>query len=329
MLTLIRPETSAPGCGPLLRPGAGAAYEVVFDRVAIRSAPTVHATTLEVKPQGSLLELFDWDDSRLWRRCPADLSGTTAGWAMLDHPEFGPLLRPKGSVLCVRPLEPLCVAAAEGRDEDLQRFLAQGLDANVRNADGLSPLMLASQAGALNCVVHLLEARAVSSTSVPGTADAMELASSTQVRSLLEALLGQGTPSTSDEAVEALGNLSLAARLAADRIMEELAEAEAQISEVRPRADILGAALLPAKKSGGTLYEVNHKAVAIRYLPSVHSEIVGTRIRGQTLTLFEADASGRWRRFDSDGCEEGWVLLHHHELGDLVRPVHREAKQNS
>ncbi|CAE7214722.1 unnamed protein product, partial [Symbiodinium pilosum] len=91
---LIRPETSQTDA-PLLPVGDGAVYEVLYDRVAIRSAASTTATTLEIKQKGESLELFEWDASRKWRRCAADVLATTAGWVLLDHPEFGPLVRPK------------------------------------------------------------------------------------------------------------------------------------------------------------------------------------------------------------------------------------------
>ncbi|CAJ1417810.1 unnamed protein product [Effrenium voratum] len=121
---LIRPETSEEG--PLLALGSGALYEVMFERVAIRSAPSTAATTLEIKQKGDALELFAWDESRLWRQCPADTLCNTAGWVMLDHPDFGPLVRPKGAPFCGTALAPLCRAAAEAQLAELRRFLRAG-----------------------------------------------------------------------------------------------------------------------------------------------------------------------------------------------------------
>eukprot|EP00440_Ansanella_granifera_P049531 gb/GFBE01053672.1/.p1 GENE.gb/GFBE01053672.1/~~gb/GFBE01053672.1/.p1 ORF type:complete len:507 (+),score=102.20 gb/GFBE01053672.1/:1-1521(+) len=334
---IIRPETSAPGAEPLLRMGEGALYEVIFDRVAIRSAATTRSTTLEVKEQGSVIELFEWDSSRLWRRCPADLSGTTAGWVLLDHPEYGPLLRPKGVPLSVRPLEPICVAAAENQLVELRRFLAEGLDPHTCDAGGVCALALAAQADAQDCVVHLIEAGAGSKLAF--VSKALELSGSSETKSLLQALLGHFVHDQ-DALQDALSNLSLDARLAADAILERLADAvpasspeeisQADNVEAAPVArPIDGQELRPAKakrRKGGALYEVTHKAVAIRYLPSTTADMVGTRISGQLVELFEPDASGKWRKFhDPDTDEEGWMLLHHPQIGNLLTPLD-EAK---
>lgn len=363
---LIRPETSASGSEPLLRSGEGAMYEVQWDRIAIRSAPTTRSTTLEIKLKGSEIELFEWDSTRLWRRCSADASGTTAGWAMLDHPDFGPLLRPKDVPLCVSPLDPICVAAFEGRFTELRRFLKEGLhrhgsggfDPSVCDAAGLGPLALAAQTESLGCMVLLVEAGA---SMVPNMAQqALDIldSSSARARSLLEALLGRivSNEGALYDALVCLGD----ERLVADRIIQGIddsrnqahlqtlaGDAKTQISAEDVEVDalpsqsekpVLAEGLaesvptsteheLPRKeKKGGTLYEVVHKAVAIRYLPSTNAEMVGTRIKGQFVELFGSDASGKWRMFfDADTGEEGWILLHHAQLGDLVSPVEKKV----
>ncbi|CAE7332214.1 pgi [Symbiodinium necroappetens] len=210
---LIRPETSMTDA-PLLSVGDGAVYEVLYDRVAIRSAASTTSTTLEIKQKGETLELFEWDPSRKWRRCAADALATTAGWVLLDHPEFGPLVRPKGAPLCARPLEPLCAAAAEAQLGELRRFLNEGLDPRVCDAGGVSALTLAAQADARDCAIHLIEAGAVT-TAAAGDA-AIRNASSAGTRVLIQALLGH---IVEDDAAlqDALGDLTLEARLAADR----------------------------------------------------------------------------------------------------------------
>eukprot|EP00930_Biecheleria_cincta_P042354 TRINITY_DN29136_c0_g1_i1.p1 TRINITY_DN29136_c0_g1~~TRINITY_DN29136_c0_g1_i1.p1 ORF type:complete len:549 (+),score=80.80 TRINITY_DN29136_c0_g1_i1:61-1707(+) len=385
---LIRPETSAFGSEPLLRSGEGAIYEVQYDRIAIRSAPTTQSTTLEIKLKGSEVELFEWDSSRLWRRCPADASGTTAGWAMLDHPEFGPLLRPKDLLFCASPLDPICVAAFEGQLKELQRFLREGLhihgsggfDPSVCDAAGNGPLALAAQTERLGCIVLLVEAGAAM---VPNMAQqALDAACSARARSLLEVLLGRYV-SNDDALQDALASLGVDARLAADRIMQGIDESRNQapartvggdgqrcpncdntlaFDEIFCRrcgtncakevkldvsAEDVEADMLPRqgraglaesvttcasnaashkKRKGGKIYEVVHKAVAIRYLPSTNADMVGTRIKGHFVELFESDASGKWRMFfDADTGDEGWILLQHAQLGDLVRPVDQKV----
>ncbi|CAE7427545.1 pgi [Symbiodinium sp. CCMP2592] len=311
--TLIRPETSMTDA-PILSVGDGAVYEVLYDRVAIRSAASTTSTTLEIKQKGETVELFEWDPSRKWRRCAADALATTAGWVLLDHPEFGPLVRPKGAPLCARPLEPLCAAASEAQLGELRRFLNEGLDPRVCDAGGISALTLAAQSDARDCAIHLIEAGAVT-TAAAGDA-AIRNASSAGTRVLIQALLGH---IVEDDAAlqDALGDLTLEARLAADRILEQLseaAEAEAlrrvgsgpgDAERTQPAAgeatavESEGQPKLPRRK-GGKLHEVLHKAVAVRYLPSTTADMVGTRILGQLVELFEESAwqmesGGKWK----------------------------------
>ncbi|CAE7570322.1 unnamed protein product [Symbiodinium natans] len=222
--TLIRPETSMTDT-PLLPVGDGAVYEVLYERVAIRSAASTTSTTLEIKQKGEDLELFEWDSTRKWRRCAADARATTVGWVLLDHPEFGPLVRPKGAPLCARPLEPLCAAAAEGQLGELKRFLGEGHDPCACDAGGMSALALAALADARDCAVHLIEAGAVTTTAAGDAA--IRNAGSDNVRALIQALLGHMVED--DTTLQAaLADLTLDARLAADRILEQLDEAEAR-----------------------------------------------------------------------------------------------------
>lgn len=350
---LIRPETPAPGAEPLLPVGFGACYEVVFDRVAIRSAPSLTATTVEVKKRGETVELFGWDASRAWRRCPADATGTTAGWVMLDHADFGPLVRPKGAKLSALPLEPLCCAAEEDQLPELRRFLSEGQNPCACDASGASALELAVRSDARDCAVYLIEAGAV--TSPDQSQVALESAASSGTRSLVEALLGH-TVSDNEALQAALAELTADARIAADRILELLetdAEAnqkakeneerlkeenekeerereEPALSQAEPTGETTEPRIPPAeqpkewkhRRKGGELHEVVHKAVAIRYMPSTTADMVGTRICGQFVELFESSADKKWRKMeDPETGEEGWMLLHHGQIGALVRPV--------
>jgi len=334
---LIRPETSAPGAEPLLPIGCGASYEVVYDRVAIRSAPLTTATTLEVRQKGDAIELFGWDSSKLWRRCPADASGTTAGWVMLDHPEFGPLVRPQGAPLCARPLEPLCVAAAEDQLLELRHFLDEGHNPCVCDASGASALTLAARADARDCVVYLLKAGA--GEKQQQSEAAMEAAASPGTRSLIEALVGESVMDTS-ALEDALADLTADARIEADRIQECLEDAKALKAQeervietpVEPSAPSVEVQdVIPSPKpvklqrKGGVLHEVMHKAVAIRYLPSTTADMVGTRILGQFVELFETSGDKKWRKMeDPETGDEGWMMLYHPQIGDLLRVVEEE-----
>eukprot|EP00930_Biecheleria_cincta_P052162 TRINITY_DN37403_c0_g1_i1.p1 TRINITY_DN37403_c0_g1~~TRINITY_DN37403_c0_g1_i1.p1 ORF type:complete len:515 (+),score=92.61 TRINITY_DN37403_c0_g1_i1:133-1677(+) len=143
--------------------GQGSWYEVVSERVALREGPSVGAPAITSLRRFAELELFGWDETRLWRQC-YEPKLALSGWVLLDHPELGPLVRPKGVPLCVRPLNPVCTAAAEGRTQDLKLFLnvespAAVLDASV-DAEGRGPLWLAAAGGNLEACVRLVEAGA-------------------------------------------------------------------------------------------------------------------------------------------------------------------------
>ena len=139
--------------------GTGCWYEVVGDRLIIRTAPDQEAPMQGTRRRGQKLELFDWDPSRRWRRISTSLG---PAWVPLDG-ETGPILRPRDVPFSQQPLNPLCQAAREGCLPDIQRFLSEGLAVNARDVDGQTPLMLAAQnfgwEGFIACVL-LLEADA-------------------------------------------------------------------------------------------------------------------------------------------------------------------------
>ncbi|OLP93484.1 hypothetical protein AK812_SmicGene24605 [Symbiodinium microadriaticum] len=133
--------------------GPGAFYEVMSERVAFRSGPSFGAKALGQLRKGEEVELFGWDESGLWREC-VDHRLARSGFVLLDHPEFGPLLRPKGEPLCIRPLNVLAVAAQEGRYEDLERFLA-AKEQEIDFQDPRGPaVVLALAKGQLRCCLR-------------------------------------------------------------------------------------------------------------------------------------------------------------------------------
>ncbi|CAJ1394682.1 unnamed protein product [Effrenium voratum] len=144
---------SPPEVRPLTR-GSGTLYEVVCDRLIIRTAPHPKAPMQGTRRRGQVLELFDWDKLREMRRLMTLLG---PAWVALDSAN-GPQLRPKG--LAHGHVDPLCQAAREGCVQDLHRFISEGLDVN---SGDVSPLMLAAQREGwqgLVCCVLLLEAGA-------------------------------------------------------------------------------------------------------------------------------------------------------------------------
>ena len=129
--------------------GPGAFYEVMSERVAFRSGPSLGAKALGQLRKGEEVELFGWDESGLWREC-VDHRLARSGFVLLDHPELGPLLRPKGEPLCIRPLSVLAVAAQEGRYEDLERFLAK-----ARTEEQKSPENLRQVTTSFGCYIYI------------------------------------------------------------------------------------------------------------------------------------------------------------------------------
>lgn len=201
-------------------PGSGVLYEVVAERVFIRAAPGLQARTCGTRTKGQVVEVFDWDSTRCWRRTL--LARTMVeGWMLLDHPQLGPLARPKDVPFSVRPLEPLCVAAREGATEDLRRFVEEDAGqprqrrlSEVQDVDGRGPLLVAAQEGHLNCCLLLMEGGARLSPQ-----EVLSLPSTSACRALAEAVAGQhfearhldeGLAALSEEAQELADRLILA-----------------------------------------------------------------------------------------------------------------------
>ena len=151
--------------------GPGAWYEVIPERVALRVGPSLGAKALGQIRRGEHVELFGWDETGKWREC-VDHRLSRSGFVMLDHPELGPLLRPCGEPLCIRPLNVVAVAAMEGRYVDLDRFLS-GQDHKDRKdfadfdfQDPRGPaIVLAAQRGQWRCCLRLLRAGATEGNS--------------------------------------------------------------------------------------------------------------------------------------------------------------------
>jgi len=80
-----------------------------------------------------------------------------------------------------------------------------------------------------------------------------------------------------------------------------------------------------AEREDGIEFEVVHTRIAIRQIPSIEGRVLGAFEKGDRVQLFESDESGRWRRLHYRlrggwGClVEAWVLLHHEELGWLLK----------
>merc|ERR1719487_863758 len=139
------PLTDPPKCA-----GKGKLYEVIHDIVVGRPAPSTAAPIQWVRKKGQIVELFDFDETGKWRR-GLQFETNHLVWFLLDHPEFGPLLRPQGQPLSVAPMDHVCVAAAENLVANLTRFLDMGSEANVYDVTGRTPLMLAAENNNIIC----------------------------------------------------------------------------------------------------------------------------------------------------------------------------------
>ena len=330
---------------PRCRPaelGTGVVYEVVGARAVNRAAPSLEATILGCKVQGKLVELFEWDETRRWRR-HVDAITYVSGWMMLDHPELGPLLRPHGLRFQPAPLEPLCEAAREGDVAQLERFLASGSEVDVRGAGDRTPLMLAAAAGRGDACVLLVGARA--NATARGADDgmtALQLAADEPTRCLLGLLTGQAwdpvrlpaalaqlRPDIRLQVEAALQKQAAQAAAAAEAVQRAMRTATLAPLDAPAEADAAAAAAeaLPALGVPPAPHEVVVGTCAIRSAPSMDAGAVGARRRGQVVDLCGYDASGAWRRLApralGDG-RDGWMLLRHVQLGALLRPLHPE-----
>lgn len=311
--------------------GPGALYEVIADRVALRVGPSLGAAAAYAMPRGAKVELFSWDDSRKWRQC-REPKHRKCGWVLLDHEELGPLLRPEGQPLCARPLDPMCVAAVEGRFADLRRFMAQTTLAELAEAadvSGCGPLMLAAEQGHIECCLCLLQAGA-NAVAALNQAVHRERHLPPRTKAVLQAVAGE--PNAVSRAMQGLspqekktlqevlsrGPQSAFNEERAYRIPEE----EDFVPEFEPAPD--------SPTDRGMAYEVVYASVWIRKEPDPKGAQLSRRVKGERVSVVGFDDSGSWARVVFKQAEgprhimvevEGWMLLAHPELGELLRKV--------
>ena len=90
-------------------------YVVVAERAIVRREPDVNSLMENFKVRGSVVQLFEWDETRQWRKClEASTQYGFPGWMKLDHPQHG------ASRPLLRRLELLCVAAMRNDVEQLR-----------------------------------------------------------------------------------------------------------------------------------------------------------------------------------------------------------------
>lgn len=330
--------------------GPGALYEVFADRVALRMGPSLGAAAAYAMPRGTKVELFAWDESRKWRRC-REPKHRKCGWVLLDHEELGPLLRPEGQPLCARPLDPICVAAMEGRLYDLRRFMSETTPseiAEVADVSGCGPLMLAAQQGQIECCLCLLQAGADADAALKQVAH-RDLHLPPRTRAILQAAAGEPTAVTaamqglSPQSQKTLQEFLSSSRAGGAVIFTEERSRSAFAEEdvnpaARPdRRKEFVPEFEPAPESSvdrGMAYEVVYASVWIRKEPHPKGGQLSRRVKGERVAVVGLDDSGTWARVVFKQAEgprhvmvevEGWMLLAHPELGELLRKVQEET----
>ncbi|CAE7339654.1 unnamed protein product, partial [Symbiodinium sp. CCMP2456] len=59
-------------------------YTVIVSSCAVRAEPSKEAKAVGARSRGSVVELYEFDPSRQWRRVYAD-GEAAGGWMLLEH----------------------------------------------------------------------------------------------------------------------------------------------------------------------------------------------------------------------------------------------------
>jgi len=301
------PPQMCPGQG-CIGAGQGCLYEVIGKRIAVRSGPSSGATVVASCRQGQTVELFEWDETLLWRR-GVEAQTFVEGWMMLDHPELGPLLRPLSQPFSYKPLEPLCVAARENQVDELTRFLKQGLPVDTPDVDGRSPLRIAGELGHLTCCVILMDAGANAEKALQGLAERQEEEKIRFADALIRALSGQDFDLPIFEA--AMAQLTPDVRQVADQVVDKV------VLEMEQRR---------WQSMEGLPHRVVPESMCVRSCPSHDGFFIAKKKKGEVVTVYDLDAEGTkgWGRVSvrlKQGIFDGWMLLEDPCLGTLLEPV--------
>jgi len=177
-----------PTDSPPFELGTGMEYEVIAEQVIVRAGPSMGATPMSREWKGAVVEMFDWNETMQWRQVLD--KNARVGWMLLDHPELGPLLRPKCLPFQVRPVEPMCAAVLEADLYllRLRQFINKGFSVNVKDAGDRTPLMLAAEFGRHGPAVVLCAAGADAAPKSCKGGTAVDMANSEVTKALIQAL---------------------------------------------------------------------------------------------------------------------------------------------
>lgn len=336
----------------LLDPGVGTIYNVVAEKVSFHKLPTVRSEGLGWKKYGDELELFGWDDSRNWRQF-LDHRTNLVGWIMLDHPDYGPLLRPNDLPLSVKQFQPLCMAVRERNYSDMKRFIEEGDDVNILDPGGYTPLMIAAELNDINSITYLLHAGANPHVTLAAGETAQDLADQDSVRAFIQACIGEVNfnytlyeqayvslnPDMCGLADELFtqGTQTAVQRNDVERqVFEEEDEIEIEYSARTKMSTQIATQMKPSlskeapqeslgkhEVQHGVAYMVVFEGVIVRQKPHKKAQPVITRFQDEILKLHEWDESHQYRRVgaDEDGMGAGWVLIEDDDHGELLKPL--------
>lgn len=328
-------EIVGPDSIPVLKAGEGALFEVVCDKVLNHVEPSMETFVQGSRKRGDIIELFDWDDTLRWRQV-LDTVNRRRGWMILDHDDYGPMLRPQGATYSSVPLNPLCVSVSEHNVKHLRRFIDAGLDVNVQDAaSGSTPIMVAAMRGHLDCCAVLLEARANVAIRTSDGRTAVDCAATGPVKALIQAISGvEFDQADFDVGIDTLRLTwqTLANRMATKGMaIKQRSEAMRRNNPQQGGTQLAlqsqrGRQAQPLQESG-VPFKVVYKTVSVHEDPDMSSDQLYTKKLGDIVELFGYDKTRCWGRIEVEVSEDrrvlGWIPINDENIGPLLRPLPR------
>lgn len=144
----VAPRLGRPPDAPM--PGSGELHVVVAKQALVRQTPSAKGLIENTKQAGDVVELFDWDDTKEWRRYVDDQiapGSLVVGWMKLYHADHGQLLR---------PLDFVGAAAALNNVAELRQLAARASRAELASEAYRDAFLLAVDKEHFDCVIVLL-----------------------------------------------------------------------------------------------------------------------------------------------------------------------------